>query len=116
MKLLWLPDAVGDLDGIYDYYVIRNPRVAAMLYNKILDDAQILRTNPCIAPKDPSLEDAPHEYRSLVVAKGKYKLTYTILKEKIDWKLINLISIIDRFDSQWTAIERRVGQSCKTKE
>jgi len=24
----------------------------------------------------------------------------------VDWKLINLISVIDRFDSQWTAIER----------
>jgi Fic family protein len=31
----------------------------------------------------------------------------------IDWKLINLISVIDRFDSQWTAIERREGQSLK---
>jgi len=31
----------------------------------------------------------------------------------IDWKLINLISKIDRFDSQWTAIERREVQSLK---
>jgi len=31
----------------------------------------------------------------------------------IDWKLINLISLIDRFDSQWTAIERQEGQSLK---
>ena len=31
----------------------------------------------------------------------------------IDWKLINLISTIDRFDSQWTAIERQEGQSLK---
>ncbi len=31
----------------------------------------------------------------------------------IDWKLINLISIIDRFDSQWSAIERREGQRLK---
>jgi len=31
----------------------------------------------------------------------------------IDWKLINLISVIDRFDSQWTAIERQEGQSLK---
>ena len=31
----------------------------------------------------------------------------------IDWQLINLISVIDRFDSQWTAIERREGQSLK---
>ena len=29
----------------------------------------------------------------------------------IGWELINLISTIDRFDSQWTTIERREGQS-----
>ena len=32
---------------------------------------------------------------------------------KIDWKLINLISEIDRFDANWTAIERKEGQSLK---
>ena len=31
----------------------------------------------------------------------------------IDWKLINFISQIDRFDASWTAIERREGQSLK---
>ena len=82
LNILWLPDACGDLDEIYDYYVIRNPRAAALLYNGILDEAEILRTNPRIAPKEPSLEDAPREYRSLIVAKGKYKLVYTILEEK----------------------------------
>jgi Fic family protein len=34
-------------------------------------------------------------------------------KLKIDWKLINLISEIDRFDANWTAIERREGQGLK---
>lgn len=34
-------------------------------------------------------------------------------KLNIDWKLINLISEIDRFDANWTAIERREGQSLK---
>jgi len=32
---------------------------------------------------------------------------------KIDWKLINLISEIDRFDANWTAIERKQGKSLK---
>ncbi|MBK7988554.1 MAG: Fic family protein [Ignavibacteria bacterium] len=32
---------------------------------------------------------------------------------KIDWKLINVISAIDRFDAHWTAIERKEGQSLK---
>ncbi len=31
----------------------------------------------------------------------------------IDWSLLNTISQIDRFDSQWTAIERKEGQSLK---
>jgi len=31
----------------------------------------------------------------------------------INWNLINLISEIDRFDSSWTAIERKEGQSLK---
>jgi Fic family protein len=35
------------------------------------------------------------------------------LKLNIDWKLINLISEIDRFDAKWTAIERKEGQSLK---
>lgn len=34
-------------------------------------------------------------------------------KLNIDWKLINLISQIDRFDANWTAIERKEGQSLK---
>ncbi len=31
-------------------------------------------------------------------------------KLNINWKLINLISEIDRFDANWTAIERKEGQ------
>ena len=34
-------------------------------------------------------------------------------KVTIDWSLINLISEIDRFDANWTAIERKEGQSLK---
>jgi Fic family protein len=34
-------------------------------------------------------------------------------KLKINWELINLISEIDRFDANWTAIERKEGQNLK---
>jgi Fic family protein len=34
-------------------------------------------------------------------------------KLNIDWKLINVISQIDRFDASWTAIEKKEGQSLK---
>lgn len=35
------------------------------------------------------------------------------LKLQIDWKLINIISQIDRFDASWASIEKREGQSLK---
>lgn len=34
-------------------------------------------------------------------------------KLNIDWKLINIISEIDRFDANWSAIERKEGESLK---
>jgi Fic family protein len=34
-------------------------------------------------------------------------------KINIDWKLINIISQIDRFDASWTTIEKKEGQSLK---
>ena len=36
--------------------------------------------------------------------------TFTL---SLDWKLIRLISQIDRFDASWTLIEKREGQSLK---
>jgi len=83
MKLLWFSDAIADLDEVYDYYVTLSPRVAAMLYNNILDDAEILLINPRIAPKEPLLDDLPEEYRSLLVAKSRYKLVYYIENENV---------------------------------
>lgn len=35
------------------------------------------------------------------------------LNIKIDWKLISIISKIDRFDAEWTSIEKKEGQSLK---
>lgn len=35
------------------------------------------------------------------------------LKIEIDWKLISIISKIDRFDAQWASIEKKDGQSLK---
>lgn len=37
-------------------------------------------------------------------------------KLNIDWKLINLISEINLFDANWTAIERKEGQNQKVQE
>ena len=39
--------------------------------------------------------------------------TVHTFKINIDWKLIGLISQIDRFDASWTSIEKKEGQSLK---
>src|SRR4051812_38566115 len=40
------------------------------------------------------------------------KQVYT-LRLDMDWKLIKLMSEIDRFDASWSAIERKEGQTLK---
>jgi len=35
------------------------------------------------------------------------------LQFKIDWELIRILSMIDRFDGSWTSIEKREGQRLK---
>jgi hypothetical protein len=37
---------------------------------------------------------------------------YTLFLD-LDWKLMTLVSQIDRFDASWTAIERKEGPSLK---
>ena len=76
MTIKWYIAAADDLDKIYDYYVSKSPRVAAALYNKILNDVEILKTQPYIASVEQMLIDCPEEYRSLVV--GNYKVVYFI--------------------------------------
>ena len=81
MTVEWYVEAVGDLDKIYNYYVKLNPRAAAMLYNKILDDVEILKTQPYVAALEQMLIDFSEEYRSLVI--GNYKVLYFIKNDTV---------------------------------
>ena len=83
MKIQWYSEAVEDLNQIYEYYVTKNARAAAMLYNGILDEIEILQKFPHSAPIEPLLKDLSEEYRSLSVAKGKYKIIYYIEQENV---------------------------------
>ena len=60
MTVKWYIEAVGDLDA---YYVKKNPRAAAILYNKILDDVEILKTQPYATAVEQLLADLPEGYR-----------------------------------------------------
>ena len=96
MTIKWYAKAVADLDKLYDYYVKLNPNAAVMLYNKILDNVQILETQPYIAAVEQLLEDYPEGYRSLVVAK-KYKAVYFIQN--------NTILIVQIFDCRQNSLK-----------
>ena len=89
MTIKWHVKAVGDLDKIYDYYVTKNPRAAAILYNKILDAVEI------IAPIEEMLIDFPEDYRSLVVK--NYKVVYFIKDD--------LVLIVQIFDCRQNPIK-----------
>ena len=83
MTVQWYSEALDDLNQIYEYYYTGSPRAAALLYNQILDDVEILKTHPYIAAIEPILDDCPEQYRSLVVAKGMYKAVYYIAGESV---------------------------------
>ena len=95
MTVKWYIEAAGDLDKIYNYYVTRNPRAAAMLYNKILDSFEILKTQPYVAAIEQILIGCPEGYRSLVV--GNYKVVYFIKN--------NLVLIVQIFDCRQNPIK-----------
>ena len=78
MKVKWFSEAVKDLNQIYEYYETENIRAAARLYNTIVQETGKLKSNPYIAAVEQILEDCPEAYRSLVVAKGRYKVVYYI--------------------------------------
>ena len=88
MTIKWYIEAAGDLDKIYDFYVKKNPRAAAMLYNKILEDVEILKTQPYVAAVEQTLIDYPEGYRSLVVE--TYKVVYFIKDD-----LVLIVQIFD---------------------
>ena len=83
MTLQWYSAALDDLDQIYDFYFTGSPRAAALLYNQILDEVEILITHPYIAPIEPILNDCPEEYRSLVVVKGMFKVVYYVVEDSV---------------------------------
>lgn len=77
-KLSWFEKAKEDLNEIYNFYFIKNPVIAAKIFNSILDEVEILKKFPEIAVREPLYEDRGFEYtyRSLVTKNGLFKIIY----------------------------------------
>ncbi len=83
MKLVWTPESVKDLDKIYDYYATKSLRAAAILYNSIIDEAEILKSQPYIAAIEQLSNELPQTFRSLLVSKCKFKVIYYVKDDEI---------------------------------
>lgn len=75
-KIAWSSEALLDLEELYTYYREKSETVAADIHNSILDDVALLANFPVMAPLEPMLKEMSKTYRSLVVAKGLFKVIY----------------------------------------
>ena len=73
MRLVFTNTALTDLDSIYYF---REQPTAKRLVKSILNEIKILEVYPEIAPIDELFIDQIKPIRSLVVAKGWYKILY----------------------------------------
>ncbi len=82
MTIRFSPQALGQLEDIYEYLCQFNPRAAARLHNSILNDIERLAGQPLMGHIEPMLEDLPGDYRSLLVGK-RYKAVYRVSEETV---------------------------------
>jgi plasmid stabilization system protein ParE len=83
MRLIWLPVAVSDLNAVFDFYIQKNYNAAVVIYNNIVNEADILMKYPNIGMIEPLLDDLPYIFRSLVTKSGIYKIIYYIWEDTI---------------------------------
>lgn len=76
MEIIILPLAESDLEDIYSYYASKSTNAAVKIFNSILDEMEILSKFPYIAAVEPILSGIDTTFRSLVVARGKFKVIY----------------------------------------
>ena len=82
MRIVWTIQAQEDLEALYQYWQLVNADYATRLYNRLIDEAEVLLTFPKVGAQERLLAHCLGDYRSLVA--GKYhKLVYTIEGEDI---------------------------------
>lgn len=75
-QIVWSPNALKDMEELYDFYAAKNPKAAARIYNGILDEVVILEKNPNLGPVEDALKHRSKSYRYLVVSQGRFKALY----------------------------------------
>lgn len=81
--VIWSPDALQDMEELYDFYADKNLNAAAKIHNEIMDEVALLESNPMLGAIEETLKHRVKTYRSLVVSKGRFKALYFIENETI---------------------------------
>ncbi len=75
MTIKWSPQALHDLESIYEFYERKSLRTAQTFYQTLMQAVLPLADFPEMAPCEPLLDGYRHTYRGLVVKKH-YKIIY----------------------------------------
>lgn len=82
MTIKWSPQALQDLESIYEFQEGKSIQTAQTLYQILIQAILPLSRFPEMAPREPLLEAYAQEYRALVVKKH-YKIIYYISEDSI---------------------------------
>lgn len=86
MKEIRLSDqAIEDLEEIFNFYLLKNPSVAAKIHDSIIDEAERLANWPEIGQFEPMLESYAFKFRfrSLITSDRLFKIIYFIDRDII---------------------------------
>lgn len=72
--------ATEDLEEVYNFYLLKNPTIAAKIHNSIIEEAQRLIDWPEIGQYESLLDHYSFEFcfRSLITCNGLFKLIYFV--------------------------------------
>jgi plasmid stabilization system protein ParE len=80
-KLRIAPVAEKDLEGVYSYIAMDNPRAAANFFKQLRKKTETLKRLPRRCPKIPEKIEAPYEYRHLIVK--RYRIVFCIIDDAV---------------------------------
>ena len=78
MNIEWLNNAKTDLLTLFAFYESKSTIVAVKMYNGIIEEVEILATQPYLGKVESLLEGLEFPFRSLVTKSGLYKIIYFI--------------------------------------
>lgn len=83
MKVIWKEPATRRLLEIYHFVANGSPSAARRIFDEILDRTDQLANLPEMASIEPSLDDQPESFRSLVI-EGTYKVIYYLEDDAVN--------------------------------